>query len=85
MKVRVRVRVALEIEFDYDVPEEIEPSDVQAHLVYRFQEHECLGTGFLGAAFEEFFDRERNSSVCWACNLKSQQQLIWWSKIKESK
>ena len=43
---------------------------------YHIEENHCPGTGVVGAKFDEVYEHGKENSVCWACNLQGENEII---------
>lgn len=68
MKVKVKASVFVEV----DVPDGWDQSDIQFHI----EENHCPGTGEVGAAIDQAYAHGKKYSVCWACNLQGQNEIL---------
>jgi hypothetical protein len=65
--VKVRCTFVIEVEI---------PDDPDYNVEFDLVENHCPGTGIVGAALEKYMKACEERSVCWACGLDGECELV---------
>ena len=70
MKILVKCSFIIPIEVDDDY------YDDEHSMEFDIEENHCPGTGLVGAAFDKIYEESEKNSVCWACKLNGENEII---------